>query len=156
MQPKHLLVFSLLASLSLACSSTKSEPVPPSPQSSGEAQAERVRQAQDQARQKAIDDLYEQWRYEYVVYRKAVDDTLVAQRAPDAPVNPVRSVEELLRERDPEGNDPAVVELHALWLESSQKYDLRLRQLANDPEHDPRSPLKPEVREALVTPPSPQ
>ena len=61
-----------------------------------------------------------------------------------------------LRESDPEQFDPAVQELRAQWLAASELYDLRLRQLENDPELDPRSPLKPEVREALAQPPAPQ
>lgn len=155
MQPSRLLPFALLAGLSLACSNTKSDQDAHAGQSSGEAQAERVRQAKEQARQDAIDDLYEQWRYEYVLYRTAVAEALAAEPAPDA-AKPVRSVEELLRESDPEAHDPAAQALRAQWLDASQRYDLRLRQLENDPELDPRSPFKPEVREALVPTPSPR
>jgi hypothetical protein len=156
MQPKHLLPFALLAGLSLACTNTESGKDPDSTQSSGEAQAERVRKAQEQARQDAIDDLYEQWRYEYVLYRTAVAQALAAEPTPSAPGEPIRSVEELLRVSDPEGHDPAAQALRAQWLEASQDYDLRLRQLENDPERDPRSPLRPEVRASLVPPPSPR
>jgi len=155
MHPKQILPFALLAGLSLACTNTERQD-PHGSQSDGEAQAERVRQAQEQSRQDAIEDLYEQWRYEYVLYRTAVSEALAAERAPSEPAQPVRSVEELLRESDPEGHDPAAQALRAQWLESSQNYDLRLRRLENDPERDPRSPLKPEVREVLVPPPGPR
>jgi hypothetical protein len=154
MQPKHLLPLALFAGLSLACSSTRSEPE--REQATGEEQALRVRQAQVAAREAAVADLYEQWRYEYVTYRKAVDEALAAAQPSEPVADPVRSVEELLRESDPEANDPALQDLRAEWLAASEKYDLRLRQLANDPELDPRSPLHPEVRAALEPQPSPK
>jgi len=156
MQPQPLLPLALALGLALACTNTESGRDTNNAQSSGEAQAERVRLAQEQARLDAIDDLYEQWRYDYVTYRKAVADALAVEPTPSAPAESVRSIDELLRESDPEGNDPAAQALRAQWLAASERYDLRLRQLSNDPTLDPRSPLKPEVRETLAPPPSPR
>lgn len=137
-----------------ACGGPGGPKVESPPPGSGEQQAAAVADAQAAARQGVVDDLYEQWRYDYVMYRKAVEDTLArdaAAREAEA-ADPVRSLDEILKESDPELHHPDVKRLFDQWLAQSQKYDTRLRQLANDPDADPRSPLRPEVREALVPP----
>ncbi len=141
----------------VACGSSRGPKVEPPPPGSGDKQAAAVADAQAAARQGVVDDLYEQWRYDYVLYRKAVEDALAREAAAKQPeaADPVRSLDEILRESDPEAHNPDVKRLFDQWLAQSQKYDSRLRQLANDPDADPRSPLRPEVREALVPPKAP-
>ena len=145
-----------LAAFALAgCTGSRGPRMDEVPADSGTKQAAAIADAQAVARQAAIDDLYEQWRYDYVLYRKAVEDALARGKAAEAPDGePVRSLDEILREAAPEQHDPEVKQLFDAWLRESQRYDSRLRQLANDPDSDPRSPLKPEVREALVPAPA--
>jgi hypothetical protein len=145
MQPKLTLTLAVLVGLCLA-SGCKGRDLTP-----GEAQAKRVDEAQEKARLDAIDDIYEDWRYDYVTYRTALTNALAVKPVPRGENQPVRSVEELLRESQPE-TDPTVQALNADWLATSEKYNLRLRQLQNDPQRDPRSPLLPEVREELMAP----
>ncbi len=131
-----------------ACSSPDRAPAAP-PMTEAE-QARAIADAKAKARDAAIADLYEQWRYQYVLYRKAVETQREAQAAAPPPADNVRSLDELLRDQDPESNDPALKSLRDRWLTESQSFDRRLRELQNDPESDPRSPLREEVREALA------
>jgi hypothetical protein len=149
MQPKLLLTLALLAGLSTACRST--EKLDPN---SAEGREAGLRAAQDKAREEMIADIYEQWRFDYVTYRRAVADAMALERVSDTGSGPVRSIDELLREGDPAYFNPTVKSLRDQWVATSQDYNMRLRKLGNDPERDPRSPLRPEVREALVSPPS--
>ena len=57
--------------------------------------------AKEAAREAAIEDLYAQWRYEYLAYLEGVDAARTADETED-PLGPVRSLDELLREADPE------------------------------------------------------
>lgn len=149
MHPKLLLTLALLAGLSTACrSTTKLDP------DSAEGRAEGLRVAQEKAREEMIEDIYEQWRFDYVTYRRAVADAMAVERVPDSSSGPVRSIDELLREGDPAYFNPQVKALRDEWVTTSQDYNMRLRKLGNDPERDPRSPLRPEVRETLVSPPN--
>jgi len=110
---------------------------------SGAEQAEAVRNAQENARQAAVENLYAEWRLAQTNYQsglQTLEAQAAAQRAQDNS-GPVRSLEELLRETAPELHDPAARELHQRWLEESTKFDSRLRQLNSDPDQDPRSPL---------------
>lgn len=149
MQPKLLLSLALLAGLSTACRSTK--PLDPNSEEGREAG---LRAAQDKAREAMIEDIYEDWRFDYVTYRRAVADAAALERVPDAGSGPVRSIDELLREGDPAYFNPTIKALRDQWVTTSQDYNMRLRKLGNDPERDPRSPLRPEVREALVSAPN--
>jgi hypothetical protein len=145
MQPKLNLTFAALVGLCLACGCQSRELTP------GEEQALRVEDAKDKAREDAIDDLYERWQYDFVSYSISLANAMEAARTPRAGGQPVRSVEELLRESQPDG-DPEVQALKDEWLTTSEKYNLRLRQLQNNPERDSRSPLNPDTREKLLSP----
>jgi len=136
--------------LAAACSSPERAAAAP-PMTEAE-QARAITEAKAKARDAAIADLYEQWRYQYVQYRKAVETRRAASAAAPAPADSVRSLDELLRDQDPESYDPALKALRDRWLTESQQFDRRLRELQNDPETDLRSPLRADVREALAPP----
>lgn len=120
----------------------------PSAASSYEAQARAIEESKERARQGAIEALYAEWRQEYRAFRAASNAAISAAAAqPEA--GPVRSVDEILREADPTAHDPEVQRQFEAWLAKSRRYDARLRELASDPETDPRSPLRADVREAL-------
>ncbi|MEZ6015528.1 MAG: hypothetical protein R3F49_10465 [Planctomycetota bacterium] len=146
----------LLGALSVACTSPNGPPRDAKSQPDTATQAEAIQAAKDTARQAMVADLYERWRYEYVLYRKAVSDAVARSSAPPAGTGeapgsaPVRSLDELLRASAPEEHNPEALRLNQAWIETSRVYDARLRELASDPDEDPRSPLRPDVREALA------
>lgn len=143
------LTLTLLAVLAGACTSANTPGGGTKTQPDGKAQADAIADARTAAREGVVADLYEQWRYDFVMYRKALADTLARSAEPAEPTSPVRSLEDLLRASDPELRDPEARKLHEQWVAKSHNYDARLRQLASDPEADPRSPLREEVRSEL-------
>lgn len=139
-----LLPFFLAATL--ACRGPRTEAPPPA----DEHPAVALERAKAEARAGAIAETYAEWHAEYRRYAAEIE-RIEAEREKAAPDDdPVRSVEELLRDGDPETWDPEVSEHRRAWVELSQKYAARLTELRNDPRTDPRSPLLPEVRDALL------
>jgi hypothetical protein len=136
-------------SLALASACAGPEPAPEPPPPTYEERTQRLEEAKQAARDAAVAQLYEEWRRSYAQYRASVAQVLDAEGPGNSTGGPVRPLEELLREADPETHDPRLAELRRHWLERSEEFDRQLRALQSDPRTDPRSPLLPEVREAL-------
>lgn len=133
-----------------ACSAPEGPPkrTAPPPLEEEARQAQALEAAKKNAREAAVEDLYRQWRGEYLAFAQKVEAVRAARRE-EEPASPVRSLDELLRETDPQFEEPAAREAYRSWLSASETFRDRLRTMQNDPEADPRSPLLPEVREAL-------
>lgn len=142
---------SLLALSFLACTSSQGPPerAPVDVRAEEARQAEALAQAKAQAREQAVHDVYTRWQEKFVRYSRQVSDA-ARQAATAEPASPVRSVDELLAGTDPMAADPALRSAYAQWLADSRRFTDELRALGNDPETDVRSPLLPELREALL------
>ena len=112
-------------------------------QDSEARQAERIAAAKATAREGVITDVYAEWERAFAVHRLELEthaaDSKSARSASSS--SPVRSLDELMREVDPEGRDPVMREKAERWKQTCANYQRRLVELGNDPSTDPRSPL---------------